>query len=124
MERDRDEILKSAKSVEASVWQHHIRSFVASFVKKSRRDRWMFLLLKPTDKTRRSSHKLHSDLDRARCAELQHPWKLNPALLGVYDDDPRRRSSRHRHGVLIVGSVPGSLSGSARTRHLFAEVAL
>jgi hypothetical protein len=83
---NRDRVLAAATAVEPAVWERHIREFVNAFVLKERRERWLFLLLRPTEKTRQTSHKLWNDLNRDCCGDLRSPWKKNLDQVGVYDD--------------------------------------
>jgi len=87
--KTRAEILEQARSVEPEIWRQHLTGFIDSFIKKDRRDRWRFLLLNPSVKTSRASHKLYSDIDRSKSTGLVYPFALPSATRvarGVYDD--------------------------------------
>ncbi len=86
-----EEILRLAPPADELVRAQHITQFVHSFVDKNRRDRWFHLLLKPSETTRRTSHKLYRDLDRSYCRlidgpPLLPPQPLNPRQIGIFDD--------------------------------------
>ncbi len=89
MARTRSDILQQAPSVESETWQLHVGGFIDSFIRKDRRDRWRFLLLEPSVKTSRTSHKLFDDIDRSKSTELKYPY-TSPIETkigrGVYDD--------------------------------------
>jgi hypothetical protein len=89
MIRTRAEILQQAQSVELEIWRQHLAGFIDSFIKKDRRDRWRLLLLNPSVKTSRASHKLYNDIDRSKSTGLKYPFALPAATRvarGVYDD--------------------------------------
>ena len=81
--------MQQAQSVESEIWRQHLTGFIDSFIKKNRKDRWRFMLLKPSVKTSRTSHKLFDDIDRSKSIELKYPYALPTAakfVQGVYDD--------------------------------------
>ncbi|WP_425617450.1 hypothetical protein NA78x_001128 [Anatilimnocola sp. NA78] len=109
MQFDRDKILTAAEPADLALWEAHARAFVTAFVQKPRRDRWLFLLLQPTEKTRHNSHKLHADLDRAKCREVKWPWKPGPTAFGIYDQftgDPKLIST---DDIMLVGPMYDSI---------------
>ena len=86
MHSQRDEILDTAPDADRLIWEGHVRGFISAFVQKNRRERWRHLLLSPSDKKRKASNKLFSDLDRTKCSDLTTPWNVNPTAMGVFDD--------------------------------------
>ena len=86
-----EEILRLAPPADETLRAEHITQFVHSFIEKSRRDRWIHLLLKPSETTRRTSYKLDRDLDRSFCRLIDGPPQLLPRQLnsrqiGIFDD--------------------------------------
>lgn len=89
MIKTRTEILQRAQCVEPEIWRQHLTGFIDTFIMKDRRDRWRFLLLNPSVKTSRTSHKLYDDFDRSKSTGLKYPFALPTATTvarGVYDD--------------------------------------
>ncbi len=61
MIKTRTEILRRAQCVEPDIWRQHLTGFIDAFIMKGRRDRCRFLLLNPSVKTSRTSHKLYDE---------------------------------------------------------------
>jgi hypothetical protein len=78
------DILETASLADETAWTEHFTGFVNSFVQKSRRERWLHLLLKRPKQIYSNSHKLHSHLDWSRCSRLENASQLNPKSKGVY----------------------------------------
>ena len=65
---------------------HHLASFVASFVVPPRRERWRHLLLSRGKKAFSTSHKLYDALDRSVCTKLSGDPPVADSQVGVYYD--------------------------------------
>ena len=68
------------------LYQEHIAAFVASFVQRHRRDRWLHLLTARPKQLFKNSHKLFEHLDKSRCTQALTPSSLRPADEGVFLD--------------------------------------
>jgi len=63
---------------------HHLRSFVKSFVLKERRDRWEHLLCNRPRSAGKNSHKLYDALDRRWCKQLIEEPTVAGGVTGVF----------------------------------------
>jgi hypothetical protein len=94
-----------------------VAGFVAAFVVPAKRERWAELLARRPRKIRKSSHKLHSDLDRRVCQPVTElPASVRGAgLFYGFFDAPRMVPAECAAvaaggGDAIFSLVPGKLA--------------
>ena len=83
---NQEDVLENASLADEMVWTEHFTDFVNSFVQKSRRDRWLHLLLNRPKQIYSNSHKLHGHLDWSICCRIENANQLNQKSKGVYYD--------------------------------------
>ena len=68
------------------LYRTHIAAFVASFVERERRERWLHLLTTRARQLFKNSHKLHNHLDKTRCTESPEPKFSDLNITGMFCD--------------------------------------
>ena len=123
MEPNPYQILEACPVADDADWLLHAAGFAQSFVVPEKRERWTELLTRRPRRIGRDSHKLHSDLDRARCRIVT---SLPPAVRGAglfygFFDVPRIVPATSAAVVAMGGDAIFSLIPSVLAVYFFHE---
>ena len=110
------EMLESCPVAGEALWLRHATAFVTAFVTPAKRHRWHYLVTQRPSRIRRSSSKLHSDLDRRTCRSVGvvPAGTRGDGVFYAFDLDPRIVSvdtaAVLASGDAIFSLVPGELA--------------